>query len=54
MGDQVVLSYSTYGKRHSSFYEGNHGNDDLAFPSVGKPLTRSTVLQGNSLGNVGT
>jgi len=52
MGNQIAPSYSTYGKHHSSFYEGNHGNDDLSFPFVGKPLTWSTVLQGNSLGNV--
>jgi len=52
MGDQIVLSYSTHGKPHSPFYEGNHGNNDLPFPSVGKPLTWSTVPQGNSLGNV--
>ena len=52
MGNQIVPSYSTHGKHHSPFYEGNHGNDDPPFPSVGKPLTRSTVPQGNSLENV--
>ena len=52
MGDQVVPSYSTHEKCHSPFYEGNHGNDDLSFPSVRKPLTRSTVLQVNLLENM--
>ena len=39
MGDQVVLGHSTYGKPYSPFYEGDHGNDDLPFLSVGMPLT---------------
>ena len=52
MCNQVVPSYPTHEKRHSPFYEGNHGNDDLPFLSVGKPLTQSTVPQRNSLGNV--
>ena len=52
MDDQVVPSYSNHEECHSPFYKGNHGNDDLPFPSMGKPLTQSTVLLGNFLGNV--
>ena len=52
MGNQIVPSYFTHGKHHSPFYEDNHGNDNLPFFSVGKPLTQSTVPQKNSLRNV--
>ena len=52
MGNQIVPSHVTYGKPHSPFYEGDHGNDDLPFIPVDEPLTRRVVSQGNASGNV--
>ena len=52
MGYQEVPSHPPHAQPHPPFYESNHGNDDLTFPSVGKPLTRRAVQQGNTLGNV--
>ena len=52
MGYQVVPCHPSYGKPHSPFYEGDHGNDDLPFLPMGKPLPWRAVSQGNASGNM--
>jgi len=51
MGDQKSLITLPMGSL-IPFYEGNHGNDDLPFVFVGKPLTQRVVTLGNIPGNV--
>ena len=43
IGDQVVFDHSTHGKPCFPFYEGDHGNDDLPFLSVGMPFTQRAI-----------
>ena len=50
--DQIVLSHPTHGKRHSSFYESDHRNDNLPFVSICNHPIWSTISQGYSLWNV--
>ena len=52
MVKQVVSGYPTHGKRHSSFYEGDHRNDNLPFFSICNYPIQSTIPQGYSLRNV--
>ena len=50
--DQVVSFHSTHGKRHFSFYESNHRNDNLSCYSIYDYPVWDTIPQGYSLRNV--
>ena len=50
--DQVISSYPTYRKCHSSLYKGNYRNDNFTFSFICKNLVWGIILQGYSLRNV--
>ena len=43
MVNQVVSSNPMHGKRHSSLYESDHGNDDLTHISIGQYSVRRAI-----------